>query len=235
MVQKTTKATSLPIITWSGQRVTTTELLARQYGAQANNITKNFNRNEDRFIEGRHFFRLAGANLRALKDRMTESHSVTSRHTRELILWTKRGAARHAKMLETNQAWDVFEALEESYFEREEIQGAPRRLSTVRDRVPLLIDSVLIMARHRISLPFIYRGLSHYVGVDRFRSMTFSDVAKAHQFAERILTGQDTDNDSRQLQSNRAGLLGQQMQLELNPPHLLDSLDRTKPLAVRFN
>ncbi|ENT3909961.1 P22AR C-terminal domain-containing protein, partial [Escherichia coli] len=33
-----------------------------------------------------------------------------------LILWTERGAARHAKMLETDQAWDVFEKLEDCYF-----------------------------------------------------------------------------------------------------------------------
>lgn len=36
--------------------------------------------------------------------------------TRSLILWTERGAARHAKMLETDQAWDVFEKLEDCYF-----------------------------------------------------------------------------------------------------------------------
>ncbi|EPT6592756.1 phage antirepressor Ant, partial [Escherichia coli] len=35
---------------------------------------------------------------------------------RSLILWTERGAARHAKMLETDQAWDVFEKLEDCYF-----------------------------------------------------------------------------------------------------------------------
>ncbi|HIB5071822.1 TPA: P22AR C-terminal domain-containing protein, partial [Escherichia coli] len=33
-----------------------------------------------------------------------------------LILWTERGAARHAKMLETDRAWEVFEKLEDCYF-----------------------------------------------------------------------------------------------------------------------
>lgn len=36
-----------------------------------------------------------------------------------MILWTERGAARHAKMLETEQAWDVFEKLEDYYFSRQ--------------------------------------------------------------------------------------------------------------------
>ncbi len=36
--------------------------------------------------------------------------------TRTLYLWTRRGAMRHAKMLNTDKAWDVFEMLEDSYF-----------------------------------------------------------------------------------------------------------------------
>ena len=36
--------------------------------------------------------------------------------TRHLYLWTKQGAARHSKMLGTERAWDVFDELEESYF-----------------------------------------------------------------------------------------------------------------------
>lgn len=33
-----------------------------------------------------------------------------------LYLWTRRGAARHSKMLGTDQAWDMFDSLEENYF-----------------------------------------------------------------------------------------------------------------------
>jgi hypothetical protein len=32
------------------------------------------------------------------------------------IYGTERGAARHAKMLDTDQAWEVFERLEDAYF-----------------------------------------------------------------------------------------------------------------------
>lgn len=39
-----------------------------------------------------------------------------SSKTRHLTLWTERGAARHAKMLDTDQAWEVFEKLEDCYF-----------------------------------------------------------------------------------------------------------------------
>lgn len=36
-----------------------------------------------------------------------------------LMLWTDKGAVRHAKILDTDQAWDVQERLEESYFHPE--------------------------------------------------------------------------------------------------------------------
>ena len=47
---------------------------------------------------------------------VTNSPVEVSSKTRSLILWTERGAARHAKMLDTDQAWDVFEKLEDCYF-----------------------------------------------------------------------------------------------------------------------
>lgn len=52
-----------------------------------------------------------------MKHELTQSKSVKiARNVRSLILWTERGAARHAKMLETDQAWEVFEKLEGCYF-----------------------------------------------------------------------------------------------------------------------
>lgn len=97
--------------------VITTELLAQLYGTETNNIKVNFTRNADRFVEGKHFFKLEGDELREMKHRVTQSNSVKiPRNVRSLILWTERGAARHAKMLETDQAWEVFEKLEDCYF-----------------------------------------------------------------------------------------------------------------------
>ncbi|HHU1267237.1 TPA: ORF6N domain-containing protein [Escherichia coli] len=107
--------------------VITTELLAQLYGTETVNIKMNFSRNSARFVQGKHFFKLKGNELREFKHRLslsesvsrevTESYSVKiARNVRSLILWTERGAARHAKMLETDQAWEVFEKLEDCYF-----------------------------------------------------------------------------------------------------------------------
>lgn len=96
--------------------VITTELLAKLYGTDVDNIKKNYSRNATRFIEGKHFFKVAGDELKTLRVTLSHSQNTISPKTRTLILWTERGAARHAKMLETNQAWDVFERLEDCYF-----------------------------------------------------------------------------------------------------------------------
>ena len=109
--------------------VITTELLAQLYGTETVNIKMNFSRNSARFVQGKHFFKLEGNELREFKHRLslsesvsrevTESYSVKiARNVRSLILWTERGAARHAKMLETDQAWEVFEKLEDCYCSR---------------------------------------------------------------------------------------------------------------------
>lgn len=110
---------SLSPITHNQIPVVTTELLANLYGTDTANIKKNYSRNKDRFVEGKHYFLIKGEQLRELKNSVTSSHQVDKR-TPKLTLWTERGAARHAKMLETDQAWEVFEKLEDCYFSQKE-------------------------------------------------------------------------------------------------------------------
>ncbi len=70
-----------------------------------------------RFEAGKHFIRLEGPDLREFKRDVTKSHAVKiTQNANVLLLWTERGAARHAKMLDTDQAWEVFERLEDAYF-----------------------------------------------------------------------------------------------------------------------
>ncbi|EEK7292828.1 ORF6N domain-containing protein [Salmonella enterica subsp. enterica serovar Montevideo] len=117
MPMNSTSVENLPSLTHNHLPVITTELLAELYGTERQRLTNNFNRNKERFIEGKHFFLIEGDELRELKNRNSLRVSVKiARNVRSLILWTERGAARHAKMLETDQAWDVFEKLEDCYF-----------------------------------------------------------------------------------------------------------------------
>ena len=116
---------NLAKVTYSDQLILTTEQLAEFYGCTTDNIKKNFNANKDRFIEGKHYFKVEGENLNYL--RVTFGNLQISPMTRLMYLWTKKGAARHAKMLSTEKAWEVFELLEEAYFEsKEKIESASK-------------------------------------------------------------------------------------------------------------
>ena len=105
------------IIRFKNVPVVTTAQLAEFYGVDVNNIQQNYKRNASRFIEGKHYFKLTGQDL---KDVAADFKSVANfNKVRHLIVWTERGAARHAKMLDTDHAWDVFERLEDCYFNQE--------------------------------------------------------------------------------------------------------------------
>lgn len=97
--------------------VITTKMLAQVYECQDVNIKKNFNLNKDKFIEGKHYYKVEGEELKEFKEynKVTNSNLV-EKQAKILYLWTKRGASRHCKMLGTDKAWEMFDTLEESYF-----------------------------------------------------------------------------------------------------------------------
>ena len=105
----------LQVIENKNQRVLTTEQLAQVYETDINNIQANFTRNSKRFIEGKHYYKLEGEELKDFKNQPTTSQLV-SKHTSQLYLWTERGTNRHCKILDTDKAWDQFDNLEEVYF-----------------------------------------------------------------------------------------------------------------------
>lgn len=140
----TISAESLSPVAYNQSPVITTELLAQIYGTTAHSITKNHRSNADRFILGKHYYKVVGEDLATL--RITFGDLQISPKTRSLILWTERGAARHAKMLETDQAWEVFEKLEDCYFG----QHKNRELPAV-GLGPLNIDVLLAIRDDKVA------------------------------------------------------------------------------------
>ncbi|EEW2143990.1 ORF6N domain-containing protein, partial [Escherichia coli] len=57
----------IPVLEWQGVRVVTTETLARGYGTTPIRIQQNYNRNEERFVEGKHFFKIKGDEIKSLR------------------------------------------------------------------------------------------------------------------------------------------------------------------------
>ena len=104
-------------ISYRDALVLTTEQLAEAYACTVKQLQMNFANNKERFREGVHFFKLEGQDLSDFKASIGDPKLLgTLKFVSSLMLWTKRGAARHSKMLGTDRAWDVFEELEESYF-----------------------------------------------------------------------------------------------------------------------
>lgn len=134
---------TLSPITHNQIPVITTELLAQLYGTEPVRIRQNHHKNKDRFVEGKHFFKVVGDELRNLRVALNYSQNPISPKVRSLILWTERGAARHAKMLETDQAWEVFEKLEDCYFS----QKQPATTRQVEPAVDMLNIDILIQIR----------------------------------------------------------------------------------------
>lgn len=125
----------LKVIEYRNIRVLTTQQLAEAYGANADTVTKNFNRNKDRYMEGKHFICLKGDDLKAFR---ANGQIDLLPNLNTLYLWTEKGAFLHAKSLNTDKAWEVYDHLVDTYFE------AKKPLT----RLEILQQSVEVLNRH---------------------------------------------------------------------------------------
>lgn len=103
----------LQIIEYEGIRVLTSQQIADAYEADANLLNKNFNRNKDRYVEGKHYICLQGDELRGFR---AKGQIDVLPNVNKLYLWTEKGALLHAKSLNTDKAWEVYDKLVENYF-----------------------------------------------------------------------------------------------------------------------
>lgn len=146
-------------VEFKNQRIMTTKTLAEQFGTKEENIKANFNRNLERFIEGKHYYQLQGEELQEFKRLVTNSNDPSIKYASVLNLWTDCGAARHAKILQTDEAWEVYEALEENYFNPKQKQLSPleqlklhyqvieeheEKLNTIETKVNVLENHMVI-------------------------------------------------------------------------------------------
>ena len=118
-------------VEYRGEKVLSTRQLSDAYGCHISNIHHAFKDAKEHFVEGIHYFRIEGEELKEFKQYLAQLQAqiseVNNVHTAELpctklasslILWTKRGAIRLCKMIGTQEAWDMFGVLEDNYFEK---------------------------------------------------------------------------------------------------------------------
>lgn len=103
----------LSVIVQNGVRVLTSSQLAESYGTTTDKISYNFNYNEKRYKLGKHFFLLTGEDLKIFKETNREFQGSINK----LYLWTVKGAWLHAKSLNTDEAWEAYEALVDDYYD----------------------------------------------------------------------------------------------------------------------
>lgn len=101
----------LQIVEYEGVRVVTTKQIAEMYGTDSKTVSHNFNRNKERYAEGKHYFLLVGDKLRSF--RQNGEYSIKAP---KLYLWTERGALLLAKSINTDIAWKAYERLVDFYF-----------------------------------------------------------------------------------------------------------------------
>lgn len=130
----------LQITEFNKIRVLTTQQIAEAYGTDSKVISYNFNHNKERYVEGKHYIRLEGDELKAFR----EIHDLPS-NLNKLYLWTEKGAFLHAKSLNTEEAWAVYENLVDTYFNRkkpltalEQLQLTQQAVLEVKEQVDLV-------------------------------------------------------------------------------------------------
>lgn len=150
----------LAVTEFNDIRVLTTQQIAEAYGTEDRRISENFNANKDRYIEGKHFVRLEGTEL---KEFLQSANSVVQNPSkvRVLYLWTKKGAFLHAKSLNTDQAWDVYDKLVDHYFETQKCLsdapgGSQVSFKEVAEVIPMIANDLHV---NSISRLIMYKGL----------------------------------------------------------------------------
>lgn len=171
----------LQIIEHEGIRILTTQQLAEVYETSTVNIKINFKNNKDRFVEGRDFYLLKGNELKEFKNLVNDINLV-DKHTPQLYLWTERGANRHSKILDTDQAWKQFDVLEETYFKVRSM--SPMQMLKLQNAALMEVDEKVEHIGSRVT------NLENTTTVDSRKQYTLRKIASAT--AVRVLGGKDS-------------------------------------------
>ncbi|WP_297429577.1 ORF6C domain-containing protein [Clostridium sp.] len=164
---------------FKNQRIMTTKALAEEFGTEENNIKNNFNNNKSRFIENKHYFLIKGEELKEFK-RLVNEIDEAIKFAPALYLWTDRGAARHAKILDTDEAWEVYEALEENYFKpKVQIPKLSKELQAI-----FMLDEKTLELDSRVS------KIENNTTIDYSQQQELNELANKKVVA--VLGGKDT-------------------------------------------
>lgn len=160
----------------NGIRVLLTRQLAEAYGTERQIISNNYTRNKKRYVEGKHVIILSGDYLKEFKASHQIDDNLKYAHT--LYLWTEKGALLHAKSLNTDKAWEVYDYLVDFYFRaKEEPKPVPVETAPVVSRkddkkLPQIDDPI------RALKLLLQVAEDNGIGVSSYLFKTFESVLK---------------------------------------------------------
>ena len=167
---------NLQVVEIKGQRVLTTRQIADAYGVPKDKIIYNFNYNKSRYTLGKHYIEVSGEELRSLK-RTCEIQS-SFKYAKTLYLWTEKGALLHAKSLNTDKAWEVYDYLVDFYFRAKEepkpvpVETAPVVSKKDDKKLPQIDDPI------RALKLLLQVAEDNGIGVSSYPFKTFESVLK---------------------------------------------------------
>lgn len=141
-----------------GIKVLTSKQIAEAYNTTTDTIKTNFNANRNRFVEKKHYIALTGDELKTFKKQVRNPYLVANRAS-HLYLWTEKGALLHAKSLNTDKAWEVYDYLVDFYFRAKEKPDLPEK----KEVTPVQIKEE--PAKKKLAIPamdepiFIFKNL----------------------------------------------------------------------------
>ncbi|WP_151834581.1 ORF6N domain-containing protein [Acinetobacter junii] len=178
--------TQVSIINFKSVPVLTTEQLSNFYGTEPVRIRQNHHENKGRFVEGKHFFKIVGQELKDFVSslKLLANFPAISNKTRSLILWTERGAARHAKMLDTDQAWEVFEQLEDCYFVRKEILAKTHK--SEREPLTNAVNMLVAKTKH-LNYSDAYKLVHQRFNVQHIDEIPYDTIPVAVEYVHHLI------------------------------------------------
>lgn len=197
----------ISIINYKAIPIVTTEMLADFYGTDINNIRQNFSRNIERFVEGKHFYKLEGSELKAFKNSVTNCHAV-KKNARIVNLWTERGAARHAKMLDTDQAWEVFEQLEDCYFHRKDILSKTHK--SEREPLTSAVNMLVSKTKH-LNYSEAYKLVHQRFNVKSMDEIPYDVIPVAVEYVHHLITLYSQADKKQQYESKHVDSIARHM------------------------
>lgn len=153
---------NLQVLEIEGQRVLTTKQIAEAYGTTSDVIGYNFRYNKNRYIEGKHFISLEGEELRHLKDTTIEFQRSLMR-VKKLYFWTEKGALLHAKSLNTDKAWEVYDYLVDFYFRAKETPS--------EEIQPVKVTETESLPEQRVDIAPLFRELIEMLPLESLDEM----------------------------------------------------------------